>query len=348
MTINPSLSQRINTLTRPYHTHLNALILSLLPLALPPYTPDPDLYFGGIRHILPIYEAFEEEYRLLLAQLEEGGGGHKDGKQLVKYSDNERGCQGVARADVVHSLNRLFMPELERSSRLHQDISTLPQYPATLNPGSIPNSSALPRLAGFRTHIHATLSLHPHLLLAYTWIFYMALFSGGRYIRAQLRQAGPEFWNPRMRDEKCGNIDNLLSFWTFDGDLDGEEFRAKYKREFLEVERSLTEGEKEQVVQEAVYIMGALIGIVEEISGRVGENRCAKQAEPAAWQEANTKRDAWLDDDNIQSQERDEPSMQWLLLKYILPMGMAELVSEAANMLMLGLRSSKAVEDGEI
>lgn len=147
-----------------------------------------------------------------------------------------------------------------------------------------------------------------------------------------------------MRGEKCGNVDNQLSFWTFDGDLDGEEFRAKYKRQFLEVEQSLTEGEEEQVVQEAVYIMGTLLGIVEEISCRVGENRCAQQAEPAAGQEANTKRDEWLDDDNIQSQERDEPSMQWLLLKHILPMGMAELMSEAANLLMLGTRSSKAAE----
>ena len=284
----------------------------------------------------------------MLAQLEEGEGGHKDGKQQAKCSDNGKSSQRVVRADVAQALSRLFMPELERSSRLHQDISTFSRYPATLNPDSIADTSALPNLAGFRTHIHTTLSLHPHLLLAYTWIFYMALFSGGRYIRAQLRQAGPEFWDPRMRGEKCGNIDNQLSFWTFDGDLDGEEFRAKYKRHFLEVERFLTEGEKEQVVQETVYIMGALVGIVEEISGRVGENRCAKQAESAAGHEANTKRDEWLDDDNIQSQKIDEPSMQWLLLKHILPLGMVELMSEAASVLMLGIRSSRAAEDGEI
>lgn len=341
MTNAPTLSQRINNSTRPLHTHLNALILSLLPLALPPHTSDSRIYLRGIAHILPIYEAFEEEFRLLLARLEEEGtDGDGDGLQEdPKSNGREDKIQKSGRAEVLQALNQLYMSELERTCRLRQDIFAF---------SPIPDISVPPRLAGCTTHIHSTLSLHPHLLLAYTWVLYMALFSGGRYIRAQLRQADPVSSNRKFNDEKYEDVNDRLSFWTFKGDRDGEEFKAEFKKRFMEVERCLTEREKEQVLQEAVYIMGAVIGVVEEIAGLVGNTRSAQQAELATGLGASTKSNDWLDNDNIQSQERDEPSMQRLLLKHILPLGMVELISEAAEALMLAVGSCKAAEDGKV
>lgn len=174
----------------------------------------------------------------------------------------------------------------------------------------------------------------------------MALFSGGRYIRAQLRQAGPAFWNSKFSGEKRRHFDDQLSFWEFEGVRDGEDLRAEFKKRFMDVEQHLTEGEREEVLQEAVYIMGAVIGVVEEITGLVGCTARAAQDRLVAGREARTKGDGWVDDYNTLSQEGDGPSMQWLLLKHILPLGMVELMSGAAKVLMLGIGSCGTAGDG--
>lgn len=52
-------------------------------------------------------------------------------------------------------------------------------------------------LARFTAHIKKAVKANPHVLLAYAWVLYMALFSGGRYLRASLQTAGglgDEFW----------------------------------------------------------------------------------------------------------------------------------------------------------
>jgi hypothetical protein len=53
------------------------------------------------------------------------------------------------------------------------------------------------KLAEFIAHTKQSVDAKPHVLLAYTWVLYMALFSGGRYLRASLKEAGgigPHFW----------------------------------------------------------------------------------------------------------------------------------------------------------
>ena len=53
-------------------------------------------------------------------------------------------------------------------------------------------------LAAFIAHTKASVEANPHVLLAYAWVLYMALFSGGRYLRAALQSASsvprPDFW----------------------------------------------------------------------------------------------------------------------------------------------------------
>lgn len=65
--------------------------------------------------------------------------------------------------------------------------------------------------------------------------------------------------------EKGDAVDGYLGFWTFEGDEDGEDLEAEFKARFASVEDILTEAEKEEVVQEAVFIMQSITEVVVEI-----------------------------------------------------------------------------------
>ena len=135
----------------------------------------------------------------------------------------------------------------------------------------------------FVAHIENEIQEKPYLLLAYTWNMYMALFSGGRYLRAQLRAANAQAWgvthvtrNPHTHadnvqdlkiDEVMGeaDVDAPLQFWCFDGDSDGEDLKADFKARFAEVEVLLTDNERSDIITEAVEIMTGLIAVVREL-----------------------------------------------------------------------------------
>jgi heme oxygenase len=54
------------------------------------------------------------------------------------------------------------------------------------------------KLAKFIAHTKQSVENNPHVLVAYAWVLYMALFSGGRYLRAALKAAGglgKDFWD---------------------------------------------------------------------------------------------------------------------------------------------------------
>ena len=165
----------------------------------------------------------------------------------------------------------------------------------------------------------------------------MALFSGGRYIRSRLRQAGIGFWERRVEGEKGkgsyggrrmangekGNaVDGYLEFWTFEGDKDGEDLNAELKARFASIQDILTEAEKEEVVQEAVFIMQSITEVVVEIGEVFGTSVSAAAGFFAAELRADWR---------VDGREEDEPSMRWLLLKHILPMGMVELIAAGAR-----------------
>lgn len=94
-------------------------------------------------------------------------------------------------------LSDLFSPGLLRSERLRLDISSLTGkslQEVDENLSHYPkNNSALSR---FLQHIQSSVALRPHVLVAFAFVLYMALFSGGRIIRATLYNAGPGFWHP--------------------------------------------------------------------------------------------------------------------------------------------------------
>ncbi|KAL8714050.1 MAG: hypothetical protein Q9225_006653 [Loekoesia sp. 1 TL-2023] len=191
----------------------------------------------GISCYYPIYSAFESSFHNHL---------HSD-----PFSSRT--------ATILH---KLHLPELERAQALECDIKLL--LPSL---HQFPNTSTVPRLEAFKRHVQSSLSQKPHLLLAYTWIFYMALFSGGRYIRSKLRAGLATSIASLPSAQLDGHAG--LSFWEFPGELDGEDLKLEYKSRVAALSAELTEEERRDIVAEGVQIMIFLIDLVKEVAEAV-------------------------------------------------------------------------------
>ena len=171
---------------------------------------------------------------------------------------------------VVTLLSTLHIPALERTNRLQADLARLsPDAPLDSDLGG-----ERPRLSEFLKHIEHEVEKRPHLLVAYTWNMYMALFSGGRYLRAQLRDANAASWKIYNSDPNLDggesatteeNVDAPLQFWNFAGDEDGEDLKADFKARVSRLEEILTVEERAEIVAEGAEIMKGLIQIVREL-----------------------------------------------------------------------------------
>lgn len=201
----------------------------------------------------------------------------------------------------------------------------------------------------FVTHIHESISVKPHLYLSYTWVFYMAIFSGGRYIRAKLRSAGGDFWANTLsaesdkskydrRDVKVKESEEWpLSFWNFSGSSDGEDLKVDYKSRVGEMERILTLEDREEIINEAVEIMKRLLEIVRGIEVAVAEGVAegiiGREISQSHRAETNLmpghKTDSYESLSNIPG--AGNPSLSTLLCKQLLPMGMVDLLAGIKN-----------------
>lgn len=168
-----SLSERINISTRGTHTQLNRLIIARLPLALPPHNPTPSLYISGLYYITPVYITFESRWQKVVDALHYTS---KEGTQICSV------------------LSNLLLSNILRSERLRGDIRKLSGLTEEEVEAQLRETSKNGIISEFVTHMTRSSDTKPHILLAYIWVFYMALFSGGRYIRATLQDAGVEFW----------------------------------------------------------------------------------------------------------------------------------------------------------
>ena len=278
-----SLSKRINEATIASHAHLNRMITTCLPLAVPPHSTDPSTYSTGILHIAPIYLQFEKSWDALLDASQ-----HAD--RVAKGQPSKNASQAYFRErqrDITGSiLQPLRVPGLRRSDRLRADIQSLTGYTDKLVSAALVSSGRLPSLKAFTDHIETSVVRSPHVLLAYSWVMYMAIFSGGRYLRATLQDAGEDFWTGETADPakkqstpvasedspkkygRRGDPNNVmpgLSFFHFLGDQDGEDIKLEFKRRYAELELLLTDAEKDEVVQEAHIIFDSMGAIVEEL-----------------------------------------------------------------------------------
>jgi heme oxygenase len=240
------LSDKINASTRPLHSQLNRLIINRLPLALPHF------YTQGLLHIAPIYITFESLWQSMIHEASQFPTSLEQAR-FFSPTESESFRQLSNVGDKTHCiLTRLYLPGLLRTSRLYKDICSLSGNGEQNVEAELENIALQGAVAGFLKHIRVSIESKPHVLLAYFWVFYMALFSGGRVLRASLQQL------------HVGEPASSLQFFNFDGNEDGEDLKREFKNRFLalETENILTVGEKEDIVKEAQEIFNSMIHLV--------------------------------------------------------------------------------------
>ncbi|KAM0518390.1 hypothetical protein ACHAPE_004153 [Trichoderma viride] len=272
-----SLAGDMVSATRPMHTKINKLITSRLPLAVPPKAPDSGPYACGLLHILPIYMTFEQLWLDIL--------------------DTPPGDAPGQVSERVHTiLKEVHLPQLFRSDRLRADIKSITGWTDDVLDLQINGIKGTGELSVFLSHIKQVIHAKPHVLIAYSYNLFMALFAGGRFIRATLEKAGQEFWQivpesikPTMQpcepdlviessleqmEEDNKNI-LPLRFWSFDSENDGEDLKQEYKAKLLQWESELTAEEREDILQESVVILeniGLLVGQLDAVCSAVQDD----------------------------------------------------------------------------
>lgn len=235
-----SLTRTDWQLHRAIHHTLNTTIIRQLSLGLLPETTSPRLYALGMSRVAEIYYAFESAWRDYLAS-------------------PSRGSKADARYRAL--LHDALVPDIARSQRLSSDLAHL-----RAAWGQIDVYHHDEALRSAVAHISASIQAKPYVILAYSWIMYMALFNGGRWIREQLLDSGPIFWCGDSSDtEKASIARSYLSFWHFDGSFDGEDVKLAFKARMIDAGGRLTEAECEDVVVEAQALFQHCLDIVTEI-----------------------------------------------------------------------------------
>ncbi|KAF1983153.1 heme oxygenase-like protein [Aulographum hederae CBS 113979] len=337
-----SLPAEINIATRSLHTHLNRLITTRLPLALPPQTDSPKAYATGLRHFAHVYLTFESLWRNLASQNDEyrnpclstlledpwisveDDGSHPTSSEADEDKDkHEDGGPTPNDTEEKHSTSQSHTEEL--SPTLHTFLSTL-------LPHSLPRSrplradlAFLHALSPIETdvllshypsdavrryceHIRRAVRRRPWVLVAYAWVMYMAIFSGGRWIRGVLGGAGEGFWEagradggkegmrrevltgktragrgkaepaPTPTDADADTNEQAqhqelsfkgLTFLSFPGPHDGEDIKALFKSNLEAGETLLSPSQRADIVDEAKTIFEFSIRLVEELDGIV-------------------------------------------------------------------------------
>lgn len=207
-------------------------------------TLSPDLYGHGMSHILPIYSVFESSI----------------------FRASSSSSQDPHLAIILRSLH---IDDLERTGRLQEDLALFGFPPPHGDAMLVDNRLYPPRLRSFLSHISTSTGAKPHILIAYTWVLYMALFSGGRYLRSQLRTANTEAWH--IGPSPDIDPDAPLQFWCFAGDQDGEDLKTDFKARIKSLETLLTPEERREVVDEGIEIMKRMIAVVQEIATTAAE-----------------------------------------------------------------------------
>jgi heme oxygenase len=282
---------------RTLHTNLNRLITSRLPLALPPHSTDPTLYTTGLLHFAHIFLTFESLWADLLRDYAPSSsrsaptqptidpeGTSSPFSPLLSYLlvnpydspslfTSTLGAPTPPSPQLAAFLQSLRPRGLIRSSRLKRDLEyLLGVHPTDLEvllakyPGD--------KVAQFCTHIRKSVNEKPWTLVSYAWCFYMAIFSGGRWIRGGLLRAPPSFWPTTTDLEEASKTLDLqnqgLSFWHFPGPNDGEDIKAEFKLRLAAAETLFTPDERIDIIEEAKQIFKLCASLVDELDEMIG------------------------------------------------------------------------------
>jgi heme oxygenase len=287
-----SLADAIAASTRAIHAKLNKSIIARLPLALPPRAPDPSVYACGLLHIAPIYTTFEALWQNMIdspPQLELDDGTLTDTESNATTTTPDTGVlsssyQPRGINERVHTiLQRLHLPGLMRSERLKADIRALTGWPGHIVEEQLRATYQTGPLADFIAHIKDSIAEKPHVLAAYAYIMFMALFAGGRYIRASLESAGQDFWDLAPTPDGHADTDPYdankstfsqkapFGFLHFDTPTDGEDLKREFKRRLVVSEHHITTTEKDDIVHETIVIFEHMSAIVDQLDDICGE-----------------------------------------------------------------------------
>ena len=176
-------------------------------------------------------------------------------------------------------LESLRLPGLMRADCLRADIRCLTGWSKDVVDEQIEIAAQKGNLKKLITHIKQSVGESPHVLLAYAWVLYMALFSGGRILRSSLEKAGPEFWKTKCdpimplnkacaypdRSHATAPMSERLRFFHFNTNQDGEDLKREFKRRLVEAEDLLTTSERARIVHEGIHVFENMIALVSQL-----------------------------------------------------------------------------------
>lgn len=313
-----SLAHQINVAIASSHTKINRLILDRMPRAVPPQTDNPSAYITGLLHIGAVYVAFESLWQNILAI-------HSDIAPIpytypFSHDPRQRDDAPQITQRTRHILEQAYWPVLLRSARIKADIRSMTGWPDHVIDEQIRSVGTSGRLGKFTLHIHESVTAKPHLLLAYAYSLYLALLSGGTYIRTELMYLKSDFWHatptpirPNMiecipkpdlekskRHDTSGydpsshglarhdpTINIPLEFLDFDPPLgenprqQAKNLKAEFKRRFAEAEQSLAEPERHDIIKESTAIFNNLESMVGQLDNTCGTSQTKGQVQRA-------------------------------------------------------------------
>jgi heme oxygenase len=228
-----TLQEELQYAIRHDHLIINHLISSRMPLCLPPKADNPLRFALGLTAFAHLYTSFEYAWETITSQ---------SSKPPVYLLDLE--TSGLTR-------------HLRLSRDLH-DLEKLVGSSGAKRMQEIKNQTVQ-----FHRTIFRLCQDNPHLILAWAWTMYLAIFNGGRYIRAGLEDAGDDFWGTKTYP---------LEFWNFEGKDDGEKIHNAFKENFDEAAKHLTRKQKDEVIAEAKRVFHVVEDVVHVLDQKVGQD----------------------------------------------------------------------------
>ena len=171
---------------------------------------------------------------------------------------------------VLSSLIHLQIPALARTERLVDDLGVLLGVSREEVRRRIEHPVS-PRTVEFVAHVRRVARDRPHVLIAYAWVMYMAIFEGGLWVGEELGKARDGSWDlpdttTSMSSSKLG-----ISFWYFptsssaNGDGDGEDIKLDFKHRLSDVASMLAPEHKADIIDEAKIIFELCAEMVMEM-----------------------------------------------------------------------------------